>query len=152
MRDWVTNVRGTHYILGTVYGAHPYPLMVRNFQRVIGDEARRQILEKEQRLPDVLIRLRRRGLECHGPVLSFPRRRGGQDGRRGSRGEGIQAGKHAARFQGGSLGVREGTRSFLLQDEFGQVQLSTVYPRAWTDAAVGPRTRLVARKTRVDYT
>src|SRR5260370_42146764 len=55
MRDWVTNVRHTHYILGTVYGAHPYPLMVRDFQRVIGDEARRQFLEKEERLPDLLI-------------------------------------------------------------------------------------------------
>src|SRR5258708_23027505 len=55
MRDWVTNIRTTHYILGTAYGAHPYPVMVRNFQRVIGDEARRQILEKEQRLPNLLI-------------------------------------------------------------------------------------------------
>jgi tryptophan synthase beta chain len=75
MRDWVTNIRSTHYILGTAYGAHPYPVMVRNFQRVIGDEARRQILEKEERLPD---------LECHWPVLSVPQRRQREDARRGS--------------------------------------------------------------------
>ena len=84
MRDWVTNVRSTHYILGTAYGAHPYPVMVRNFQRVIGDEARRQILEKEERLPDLLDRLRRRRLQCHRVVLSVSRRRVGEDGRRGS--------------------------------------------------------------------
>ena len=70
MRDWVTNVRNTHYILGTVYGAHPYPVMVRNFQRVIGDEARRQILEQEERLPGPADRLRRRRLQCHRPFLS----------------------------------------------------------------------------------
>src|SRR5256712_9768181 len=72
MRDWVTNVRTTHYILGSVYGAHPYPVMVRNFQRVIGDEARRQILEKELRLPDLLIACVGGGSHGHGlfyPVL-----------------------------------------------------------------------------------
>ena len=70
MRDWVTNVRTTHYILGTVYGAHPYPLMVRNFHRVIGDEARRQILEKEKRLPDYR-RLCRRRLDAMGLFYPF---------------------------------------------------------------------------------
>ncbi|HRZ94584.1 MAG TPA: tryptophan synthase subunit beta, partial [Candidatus Paceibacterota bacterium] len=124
MRDWVTHVRTTHYILGTVYGAHPYPLMVRNFQRIIGDEARRQILEKEGRLPDVLVACVGGGSNAMG--LFFPfledasvRMVGVEAG-----GEGIQTGKHAARFQGGSLGVLQGARSYLLQDENGQVELT----------------------------
>src|SRR5882672_668815 len=121
MRDWVTNIRTTHYILGTVYGAHPYPLMVRNFQRIIGDEAREQILEKESRLPDLLIACVGGGSNAMGlfyPFLKDPSVKmvGVEAG-----GEGIEAGKHAARFQGGSLGVLQGTRSFLLQDEFGQI-------------------------------
>src|SRR5580698_1927129 len=122
MRDWVTNVRHTHYILGTAYGAHPYPVMVRNFQRIIGDEARRQILEQEERLPDLLIACVGGGTNAIG--LFFPflqdasvRMLGVEAG-----GRGIQPEQHAARFQGGSLGVLQGTRSFILQDENGQVQ------------------------------
>ena len=85
MRDWVTNVRSTHYILGTAYGAHPYPVMVRNFQRIIGDEARAQILEKEERLPDLLIACVGGGSNAIGLVLSVPRGPIREDGRRGSR-------------------------------------------------------------------
>ena len=73
MRDWVTNVRSTHYILGTAYGAHPYPVMVRNFHRVIGDEARRQILEQEERLPDLLTACVRRRLECGVGLFCYAR-------------------------------------------------------------------------------
>jgi tryptophan synthase beta subunit len=73
MRDWVTNIRSTHYILGTAYGAHPYPVMVRNFQRVIGDEARAQILEKEQRLPDALIACVGGGSNFAGQFLPWVR-------------------------------------------------------------------------------
>src|SRR5213594_5224146 len=119
MRDWVTNVRNTHYILGTVYGAHPYPVMVRNFQRVIGDEARRQILEKELRLPDLLIACVGGGSNAIGLFYPFleeesVRMLGVEAG-----GKGLEPEQHAARFQGGSLGVLQGTRSYLLQDEFG---------------------------------
>ena len=104
MRDWVTNVRTTHYILGTAYGAHPYPVMVRNFQRIIGDEARRQILEKEERLPDLLIACVGGGSNAIGLFYPFlgdtaVKMVGVEAG-----GEGIINGKHAARFQGGSLG------------------------------------------------
>ena len=84
MRDWVTNVRTTHYILGTAYGAHPYPLMVRNFQRVIGDEARRQILEKEERLPDLLVACVGGGSNAIGLFYPFLEDAVGEDGRRGS--------------------------------------------------------------------
>ena len=85
MRDWVTNVRGTHYILGTAYGAHPYPVMVRNFQRIIGDEARRQILEQGGTAAGFARRLRRRRLQRHRPVLPVSRRRIGQNARCRSR-------------------------------------------------------------------
>jgi tryptophan synthase beta chain len=152
MRDWVTNVRTTHYILGTVYGAHPYPVMVRNFQRVIGDEARRQILEKEERLPDLLIACVGGGSNAMGLFTAFlgdesVRMLGVEAG-----GEGIEPGKHAARFQGGSLGVLQGTRSFLLQDEFGQIQLTHSVSAGLDYAAVGPEHAWLRDQGRVEYT
>ena len=111
MRDWVTNVRGTHYILGTAYGAHPYPVMVRNFQRVIGDEARRQILEKEKRLPDLLVACVGGGSNAIGLFYPFLEDAGVRMLGVEAGGEGIKPERHAARFQGGSLGVLQGTQS-----------------------------------------
>lgn len=151
MRDWVTNVRTTHYILGTAYGAHPYPLMVRNFQRVIGDEARRQILEKEKRLPDLLVACVGGGSNAIGLFYPFlndqsVRMLGVEAG-----GEGIHANKHAARFQGGSLGVLQGTRSFVLQDENGQVQLTHSVSAGLDYAAVGPEHAWLRDLGRVEY-
>ncbi len=151
MRDWVTNVRTTHYILGTVYGAHPYPVMVRNFQRVIGDEARRQILEKEERLPDLLIACVGGGSNAMGLFYPFleddsVKMVGVEAG-----GEGIEPGKHAARFQGGSLGVLQGTRSFLLQDEYGQIQLTHSVSAGLDYAAVGPEHAWLRDQKRVEY-
>ncbi|HAH98242.1 MAG TPA: tryptophan synthase subunit beta, partial [Verrucomicrobiales bacterium] len=122
MRDWVTNVRGTHYILGTAYGAHPYPVMVRNFQRVIGDETRRQIIEHEKRLPDHLIACVGGGSNAIGLFYPFIGDESVSMTGVEAGGEGIIDGKHAARFQGGGLGVLQGTRSFVLQDENGQIQ------------------------------
>ncbi len=152
MRDWVTNIRTTHYILGTTYGAHPYPLMVRNFQRVIGDEARQQILQKEQRLPDLLVACVGGGSNSMGlfyPFLedSSVKMVGVEAG-----GQGITPGQHAARFQGGSLGVLQGTRSFLLQDEFGQIQLTHSVSAGLDYAAVGPEHAWLRDQKRVDYT
>ncbi|MDC0050899.1 tryptophan synthase subunit beta, partial [Verrucomicrobia bacterium] len=121
MRDWVTNVRHTHYILGTAYGAHPYPVMVRNFQRVIGDEARWQILEKEEVLPDLLVACVGGGSNAIGLFYPFLEDKGVAMVGVEAGGEGIEPEKHAARFQGGSVGVLQGTRSFLLQDEHGQI-------------------------------
>ena len=111
MRDWVTNVRTTHYILGTAYGAHPYPVMVRNFQRVIGDEARRQILEQEERLPDLLIACVGGGSNAIGLFYPFLEDKSVKMVGVEAGGEGIKPEQHAARFQGGSLGVLQGTRS-----------------------------------------
>src|SRR5215207_3244576 len=151
MRDWVTNVRSTHYILGTAYGAHPYPLMVRNFQRVIGDEARRQILEKEERLPNQLIACVGGGSNAIGLFYPFledasVKMLGVEAG-----GEGIMPEKHAARFQGGSLGVLQGTRSYILQDENGQIQLTHSVSAGLDYAAVGPEHAWLRDQKRVDY-
>ncbi|HVM50541.1 MAG TPA: tryptophan synthase subunit beta [Candidatus Acidoferrum sp.] len=152
MRDWVTNIRSTHYILGTTYGAHPYPLMVRNFQRVIGDEARRQILEKEKRLPDLLLACVGGGSNAMGLFYPFVNDEAVKMVGVEAGGEGIAAGKHAARFQGGSLGVLQGTRSYLLQDEFGQVQLTHSVSAGLDYAAVGPEHAWLRDQHRVDYT
>lgn len=152
MRDWVTNVRNTHYILGTVYGSHPYPMMVRNFHRVIGDEARRQILEKEERLPDLLIACVGGGSNAMGLFYPFlkdesVRMLGVEAG-----GEGIEEGKHAARFEGGSLGVLQGARSYVLQDEAGQIQLTHSVSAGLDYASVGPEHAWLRDAGRVDYT
>src|SRR6059036_2857639 len=152
MRDWVTNVRGTHYILGTAYGAHPYPLMVRNFQRVIGDESRKQILEKEERLPDLLVACVGGGSNALGLFYPFLEEASVKMAGVEAGGEGIEAGKHAARFQGGSLGVLQGTRSFLLQDEYGQIQLTHSVSAGLDYAAVGPEHAWLRDQKRVEYT
>jgi tryptophan synthase beta chain len=152
MRDWVTNVRSTHYILGTAYGAHPYPVMVRNFQRVIGDEARRQILEQEERLPDLLVACVGGGSNAIGLFYPFleddsVKMVGVEAG-----GLGILPEKHAARFQGGSLGVLQGTRSYILQDENGQIQLTHSVSAGLDYAAVGPEHAWLRDQQRVEYT
>ncbi len=152
MRDWVTNIRTTHYILGTAYGAHPYPVMVRNFQRVIGDEARRQVLEKEGRLPDKLVACVGGGSNAIGLFYPFLKDSSVKMVGVEAGGEGIAAGKHAARFQGGSLGVLQGTRSYLLQDEFGQVQLTHSVSAGLDYAAVGPEHAWLRDLNRVEYT
>ncbi len=152
MRDWVTNVRTTHYILGTVYGAHPYPLMVRNFHRVIGDEARRQILEKESRLADLLVACVGGGSNAIGLFYAFLGDKEVQMVGVEAGGEGIEAGKHAARFQGGSLGVLQGTQSYLLQDDYGQIQLTHSVSAGLDYAAVGPEHAWLRDRDRVRYT
>ena len=152
MRDWVTNVRSTHYILGTAYGAHPYPVMVRNFQRVIGDEARRQILEKEERLPDLLIACVGGGSNAIGLFYPFLEDEGVKMVGVEAGGLGIQPEKHAARFQGGSLGVLQGTRSFILQDENGRIQLTHSVSAGLDYAAVGPEHAWLRDQNRVEYT
>jgi tryptophan synthase beta chain len=152
MRDWVTNVRSTHYILGTAYGAHPYPVMVRNFQRVIGDEARRQILEQEERLPDLLLACVGGGSNAIGLFYPFLEDESVQMVGVEAGGLGIQPEQHAARFQGGSLGVLQGTRSYILQDENGQIQLTHSVSAGLDYAAVGPEHAWLRDEKRVEYT
>jgi tryptophan synthase beta chain len=152
MRDWVTNVRSTHYILGTAYGAHPYPVMVRNFQRVIGDEARQQVLATEKRLPDLLIACVGGGSNAIGLFYPFLEDASVKMVGVEAGGRGILPEQHAARFHGGSLGVLQGTRSFILQDEFGQIQLTHSVSAGLDYAAVGPEHAWLHDQGRVEYT
>jgi tryptophan synthase beta chain len=151
MRDWVTNVKDTHYVLGSVLGAHPYPSMVRDFQSVIGHEARQQILAAEGRMPDALVACVGGGSNSIGLFHAFlddstVRMFGVEAG-----GTGLAPGRHAARFAGGSLGVLQGTRTFLLQDENGNI-LPTHSVSAGLDyAAVGPEHAQLRDSGRVTY-
>jgi tryptophan synthase beta chain len=151
MRDWVTNVRTTHYILGSALGSHPYPMIVRDFQRVIGEETRQQILDREQRLPDLLVACVGGGSNAIGlfhPFLNDESVRmvGVEAG-----GEGIRSGKHAARFQGGRLGVLQGTKTFLLANEDGQIKLTHSVSAGLDYAAVGPEHSYLREIGRIEY-
>src|SRR5205085_9789259 len=151
MRDWVTNVRTTHYILGSALGSHPYPMMVRDFQRVIGLETRRQILEREERLPDLLAACVGGGSNAIGffhPFLNDTSVRlvGVEAG-----GEGIRSGKHAARFQCGRLGVLQGTKTFVLTNADGQIELTHSVSAGLDYAAVGPEHSYLRDLGRVEY-
>ncbi len=152
MRDWTTNVRTTHYILGSVLGGHPYPMMIRDFQSVIGEETRRQIRAAEKRLPDCLVACVGGGSNSIGlfyPFLKDKRVKmiGVEAG-----GLGVGSGKHAARFSGGSPGVLHGTMTYLLQDSEGQVSLTHSVSAGLDYAAVGPEHSLYHDSKRVSYT
>ena len=152
LRDWVTNVDTTYYLLGSALGPHPYPLMVRDFQSVIGSEAREQILEQEDRLPDVLVACVGGGSNSIGlfhPFLNDDAVRmiGVEAGGR-SRG----LGEHAARFMnGGDVGVLQGTKSYLLQDENGQIALTHSVSAGLDYASIGPEHAFLHDSTRVEY-
>ncbi len=151
MRDWVTNVRTTHYILGSALGSHPYPMMVRDFNRVIGDEARRQILEKEKRLPDLLVACVGGGSNAIGLFWPFLKDQSVKMTGVEAGGRGIRDGEHAARFQGGKLGVLQGTKTFLLADADGQIQLTHSVSAGLDYAAVGPEHAFLRDQGRIDY-
>ena len=151
MRDWVTNVRTTHYLLGSVLGAHPYPTMVRDFHRVIGKEAREQIQEKEGRLPTALIACVGGGSNAIGAFYEFiPDQQVRLIGvEAGGRGEKLD--EHAARFSGGSPGVLQGTYSYLLQNEHGQVSLTHSVSAGLDYASVGPEHAALHDSGRAEY-
>lgn len=151
MRDWVTNVRTTHYLLGTAYGPHPYPMMVRDFHRVIGEEARRQILEVEQRLPDALVACVGGGSNAIGLFHAFLQDPGVRMIGVEAGGRGIRPGEHAARFQGGRLGVLQGTKTYLLANEDGQIELTHSVSAGLDYAAVGPEHSYLRDAGRVEY-
>jgi tryptophan synthase beta chain len=138
MRDWVTNVRTTHYIIGSALGSHPFPMMVRDFHRVIGEETRRQVLKKEGRLPDEVTACVGGGSNAIGIFYAFLQdaevaltgvEAGGRE---------IKQGHHAARFEGGRLGVLQGAKTWILQDEDGQIDLTHSVSAGLDYAAVGP--------------
>ena len=151
LRDWVTNPRTTHYILGSALGAHPFPMIVRDFHRVIGEEARAQILEKEKRLPDLLIACVGGGSNAIGLFWPFLRDESVKMLGIEAGGHGIVDGQHAARFQGGKLGVLQGTKTWLLADEDGQIQLTHSVSAGLDYAAVGPEHAYLREQGRIDY-
>jgi tryptophan synthase beta chain len=151
LRDWTTNVRTTHYVLGTVFGPHPFPVMVRDFQSVIGREARRQILDAEGRLPDYLIACVGGGSNAMGLFYEFLSENVKMIGVEAG-GKGIETGEHAARFAGGSIGIFQGCKSYLLQDDDGNV-LGTHSVSAGLDyASIGPEHPFLRDRGRVQYT
>ncbi len=152
MRDWTTNVRTTHYLLGSVLGAHPYPMMIRDFQSVIGREARRQILTEEGTLPRCLVACVGGGSNSLG--LFYPFLHDAQVELVGveAAGMGLTSGKHAARFAGGSPGVLHGTMTYLLQDPHGQVNLTHSVSAGLDYPAVGPEHAMHHDSGRIQYT
>jgi tryptophan synthase beta chain len=151
MRDWVTNVPSTHYILGTAYGAHPYPMMVRDFHRVIGLEAKEQMIAREGRLPDELVACVGGGSNAIGLFFEFleepsVRMFGVEAG-----GHGIRRGEHAARFAGGRLGVLQGCKTFILQDADGQIELTHSVSAGLDYAAVGPEHAFYRDRGRIEF-
>jgi tryptophan synthase beta chain len=154
LRDWVTNVGDTHYLLGSVLGPHPYPMMVRDFQSVIGREAREQMLERCGRLPDYLVACVGGGSNAMGlfyPFLNDERVKmiGVEAG-----GRGLSLGEHAARFLkegGGSIGVLQGTRSYVLQDRRGQIALTHSISAGLDYPSIGPEHAYLHDEGRAEY-
>jgi len=151
MRDWVTNVRGTHYILGSALGAHPYPMMVRDFHRVIGQELREQIMAREKRLPDEIVACVGGGSNAIGVFFDFlsePNVKliGVEAG-----GHGIKRGEHAARFEGGKLGVLQGSKTYILQNPDGQIELTHSVSAGLDYAAIGPEHAYYRDQGRIEY-
>jgi tryptophan synthase beta chain len=151
MRDWVTNVTDTYYVLGSVLGPHPYPLMVREFQSVIGREAREQILRQARCLPNIVVACVGGGSNSIGMFDAFVDDRdvrliGVEAG-----GESLAPGRHAARFAGGSAGVLQGTRTFVLQDAAGNIELTHSISAGLDYAAVGPEHAWLRDRGRAEY-
>jgi tryptophan synthase beta chain len=151
MRDWVTNVRSTHYLLGSVLGAHPYPTMVRDFHRVIGREARAQIRKAEGKLPTAIIACVGGGSNSIGIFYDFLKDKKVQliGVEAGGRGEAL--GEHAARFSGGSPGVLQGTFSYVLQDAAGQIALTHSVSAGLDYPSVGPEHAMLKESGRAEY-
>jgi len=152
MRDWTASVENTHYIIGSALGSHPFPMMVRDFHKVIGVEAREQVLNQEGRLPSLLVACVGGGSNAIGLFHPFlddasVRMVGVEAG-----GDGIMPKRHAARFQGGKLGVLQGTKTWLLADDDGQIDLTHSVSAGLDYAAVGPEHAFLQELGRVEYT
>jgi len=152
MRDWVTNVADTYYLLGSALGAHPYPMMVRDFHKVIGQEARCQILEAEGRLPDAVLACVGGGSNAIGIFHAFLPDRDVQLIGIEAGGRGNAIGEHAARYRGGAPGVLQGAYSFVLQDEHGQIALTHSVSAGLDYAMIGPEHAWLHDERRAEYT
>jgi len=151
MRDWVTNVRNTHYILGSALGAHPYPMMVRDFHRVIGQETREQIVAREGRLPDEMVACVGGGSNAMGFFYDFLEEPAVKLTGVEAGGRGIRRGDHAARFEGGKLGVLQGCKTYILQNPDGQIELTHSVSAGLDYAAIGPEHAFYRDQKRIDY-
>jgi len=151
LRDWVTNVETTHYVLGSVVGPHPYPMMVRDFQRIIGEETREQILEREGRLPDFLIACVGGGSNSIGLFHPFLEDEGVRMIGVEAGGRGIHTGEHAATLCTGKVGILHGAKSFVLQDEHGQIQPTHSVSAGLDYPGVGPEHAYLKETGRVEY-
>ena len=154
LRDWVTNVGDTHYLLGSVLGPHPYPAMVRDFQSVIGREARQQMLDRTGRLPDYLVACVGGGSNAIGLFHPFLNDESVKMIGVEAGGRGLSLGEHAARFLtegGGSIGVLQGTRSYVLQDDRGQISLTHSISAGLDYPSVGPEHAFLHDQRRVEY-
>ncbi|MGA2774568.1 MAG: tryptophan synthase subunit beta [Candidatus Omnitrophota bacterium] len=151
LRDWVTNVRDTHYIIGTVAGPHPYPAMVRDFQSIIGREARKQIIKKENRLPDYLLACVGGGSNSIGLFYPFFNDKGVKFIGVEAAGLGLKSGKHSASLVAGKPGVLHGSKSSLLQDKFGQVQNAHSIAAGLDYPGVGPEHAYYKKIKRAEY-
>jgi len=151
MRDWVTNVRSTHYILGSALGSHPYPMMVRDFHRVIGQETKTQLLAREGRLPDEMVACVGGGSNAIGFFFDFLEDRSVRLVGVEAGGRGIKRGEHAARFEGGKLGVLQGAKTYILQDPDGQIELTHSVSAGLDYAAIGPEHAYYRDCKRIDY-
>ena len=151
LRDWVTNVRTTYYLIGSVAGPHPYPMMVRDFQSVIGREARRQILQKERRLPDYLVACVGGGSNAMGLFYPFIKDRQVKMLGVEAAGHGLRSGKHSATIQRGEVGVLHGSKSYLLQDDKGQVKETHSVAAGLDYPGVGPEMSYLRDRGRVQF-
>ena len=151
MRDWVTNVSTTHYIIGSALGSHPFPMMVRDFHRVIGEECRRQILDKEGRLPDEVAACVGGGSNAIGIFFAFLKDLDVKLSGVEAGGREIKRGHHAARFEGGQLGVLQGAKTWILQSPEGQIDLTHSVSAGLDYAAVGPEHAYYKEKGRIDF-
>jgi tryptophan synthase beta chain len=152
MRDWVSNVAGTYYLLGSALGAHPYPMMVRDFQKIIGQEARRQILESEGRLPDAILACVGGGSNAIGIFHAFLPDDSVELIGIEAGGRGDAMGDHAARFRGGAPGVLQGAYSYVLQDDDGQIALTHSVSAGLDYAMIGPEHAWLHDRKRAQYT
>jgi len=152
IRDWVTNISTSHYLIGSVLGPHPYPTIVRDFQKIIGEEARKQILYQAKRLPDYLVACVGGGSNSIGLFYDFLKEKkikiiGVEAG-----GNGIKSGKHAARFEGGRPGILHGTFSYVLQDKYGQITETHSISAGLDYPSIGPEHANLYASKRVEYT
>ena len=151
LRDWVTNVRTTYYLVGSTMGPHPYPMMVRDFQSVIGRETKRQILRREHRLPDYLVACVGGGSNAMGLFYPFIAEPGVSLVGVEAAGDGVETGRHSASISGGSIGVLHGKKTYVLQDERGQISEAHSIAAGLDYPGVGPEHAYLRDTERASY-